>query len=1086
MAGETNKVQLEAALSVEKLVTGLQNSRNEADKLRGTISDLNKQLTDGFNGSAGAAKKMGEELGGALGKIDQQQKLIASLRGEIDNLQKTSAKGFDTTTLEAYKKKIGELESELSSLKNEAGQAAKTMVDTGNTGAKSIELLRSKLQATKNEQKQLKEEIKGYNAAIKETERQTKALEKELGKQTASTIEGKRRTSELRSEIKELNKEGVSLENQLKGSRQKLEDVTDSIKKQTKEVVQAEKSSGSYFTKFYGYLRQAAAFLPGFGIAGLIGAGVEGAITLFGSLADSIGGVSREQKLLNGIIDESKSSYVQAASTVAELNQEVKLAKEGFIDKEDVVKHYNETLGQTMGTVQNLDEVEQKLTANGPAYIEMMFKKAQANLALQKASEAALEIELIRSGQKKLPGFAKDTILEQAEEVKQAYLNIADDMFEEVGKIAKKNKFDFAGDISKDVNEAAKQVKTLETVSEKAANAAGKLQKKSESDRRKANAEREREVREEEARLQRILSLEKQLAELRIELLSEGKAKDRASETARFDTAIAALENLKKKSKTSAEEIKLIDQLIEGQKQLHVKKLLDIDKKYYDDAIKAFDSAQDSINNVLLKDEEKEQADLNQKYDRIAKALQETRKKLVESAGNDKTLRLINFSFDDKEKDLQEQKAKESLAITQKYNLQKIDEQEKLALAINDVLTKQGTSEEELEIVKETNKLNITIEFAKKKLAILKATDTNDARLQAAQLEKVIQDAEKGLKKLGGKKDFFEVIFGKGKIDERTKQFVRDSVSELFQGVTDLIDQQIDARQRLIDKIDEQIDKQQEAVDREKELAEKGFANNLQLEEQRLTALQKKKDQELEQERKLQAEKAALQRTQIIADSIAQGSNLVTASTEIFKVLAKLGPIGVGLAIASITAMVAGFIASKAAALKAVGDVPKFRQGDRFDIYNALEGAPSHEGGGAGLYDERTGRKLAEFEGREKLFIVNRVASQKYEPLLDAINRDELSSWTYDDVRKFIQPSGLSFEHEKYAPMIRTTPAVVQPAANKTAIENNRYLERIAITNEKLLALEMEKDEVQDLEDKTIIRKGNHTRIIHKKQDGTV
>lgn len=1086
MAGETNKVQLEAALSVERLVTGLQNSRNEADKLRGTISDLNKQLTDGFNGSAGAAKKMGEELGGAIGKIDQQQKLIASLRSEIDNLQKTSSKGFDTTSLEAYKKKIGELESELSSLKNEATQGAVALSQANDKASKTVEALRTKLKATKDEQARLKEEIKGYNTALKETERQTKSLEKELTKQTTSTVEGKKRTAELRAEIKELNKEGVNYEKQLVASKQKLESVTESVKKQSKELKDAEKSGGGFFNNFYGGLRKLAAFLPGFGIAGLIGAGLEGVIKIFEKLSDKISGVSKEQKLLNSIMEESKGSYVQAATTVAELTEEVKLAKDGFIDKQDVVQHYNETLGQTMGTVQSLDEVEQKLTANGPAYIEMMYKKAQANLALQKAAELALNTELARDGVVNLPGFAKENILSQVEETRKAYVGIADKLFGEIGNIAKENKFDIFGDATKDAAKAQKEVKNLETVSTKAANAADKLNKKSEADRKKANAEREREIREEEARLQRILSLEKQLAELRIDLLSEGKAKDRASEAARFDTAIASLENLKKKSKTSAEEIKLIDQLIEGQKQLHVKKLLDIDKKYYDDAIKAFDSAQDSINGVLLKDEAKEQADLNQKYDRIAKALQETRKKLVESAGNDKTLRLINFSFDDKEKDLQEQKAKESLAITQKYNLQKIDEQEKLALAINDVLTKQGTSEEELEIIKETNKLNITIEFAKKKLAILKATDTDDARLQAAQLEKVIQDAEKGLKKLGEKKDFFEVIFGKGKIDEKTKQFVRDSVSELFQGVTDLIDQQIDARQRLIDKIDEQIDKQQEAVDKEKELAEKGFANNLQLEEQRLAELQKKKDQELEQERKLQEEKAALQRTQIIADSIAQGSNLVTASTEIFKVLAKLGPIGVGLAIASITAMVAGFVASKAAALKAVGDVPKFRKGDRFDLYNALSDAPSHEQGGAGLYNERTGEKIAEFEGREKLFIVNRSASQKYEPLLDAINRDELSNWTYDDVRKFIQPSGLSFEHEKYAPMVRTTPAVVQPAVSKTAIENNRYLERIAITNEKLLALEMEKDDVKELPDKTIIRKGNHTRIIHKKQDGTI
>ncbi len=52
---------------------------------------------------------------------------------------------------------------------------------------------------------------------------------------------------------------------------------------------------------------------------------------------------------------------VKAVSDVAQLRQEVQLAKDGFIDKQKVIEHYNETMGKTAGIVTTLDGVEQQL-----------------------------------------------------------------------------------------------------------------------------------------------------------------------------------------------------------------------------------------------------------------------------------------------------------------------------------------------------------------------------------------------------------------------------------------------------------------------------------------------------------------------------------------------------------------------------------------------------------------------------------------------------------------------------------------------------------------------------------------------------
>jgi hypothetical protein len=89
-------------------------------------------------------------------------------------------------------------------------------------------------------------------------------------------------------------------------------------------------------------------------------------------------------------------SVISAVSNVESLRNELQLAKDGFIDKEKVVKHYNETMGKTAGVVSNLDEVEKQLVKNGDAYVKMMLYKAAANFALEEAAKSALKAEQTR------------------------------------------------------------------------------------------------------------------------------------------------------------------------------------------------------------------------------------------------------------------------------------------------------------------------------------------------------------------------------------------------------------------------------------------------------------------------------------------------------------------------------------------------------------------------------------------------------------------------------------------------------------------------------------------------------------------
>jgi hypothetical protein len=98
----------------------------------------------------------------------------------------------------------------------------------------------------------------------------------------------------------------------------------------------------------------------------------------------------------NKILNESlkASEYETAIKNVNRLTVEIDLAKKGFYDKNEVVKYYNKTLGETLGYAKSLDDVERSIVDNGDAYILMTLKKAVANEALERSAKLLIEKEL--------------------------------------------------------------------------------------------------------------------------------------------------------------------------------------------------------------------------------------------------------------------------------------------------------------------------------------------------------------------------------------------------------------------------------------------------------------------------------------------------------------------------------------------------------------------------------------------------------------------------------------------------------------------------------------------------------------------
>ena len=212
------------------------------------------------------------------------------------------------------------------------------------------------------------------------------------------------------------------------------------------------------------------------------------AATVIGAIAIAFAAASKDadkmtEKVdnLNSVLSDSQSTYVESVKLVAELKANINLAKEGFISKKDVVKQYNDTIGETTGKVKSLDEAEKEIVKNADAYIQFTLLKAAANKAFEKSAEKLFDYEAdLRTSagftesigkqttanlsyeqkeQQKIndratKGFA-DAYKGRAEDAKKGserLQSIGEDLLKKSAELAKKFKFDFSGNGDKSNN----------------------------------------------------------------------------------------------------------------------------------------------------------------------------------------------------------------------------------------------------------------------------------------------------------------------------------------------------------------------------------------------------------------------------------------------------------------------------------------------------------------------------------------------------------------------------------------------------------------------------------------------------------
>lgn len=286
------------------------------------------------------------------------------------------------------------IEDEAALAANKAAQKELIGVMAAGGGATAEQT--EQLVALKTEQFQL-------NKSIADTRANVKGL-------TAEFVSEEGSINELRSQVTILTAEYEALGAAGKASQQgidlkaKINSLHPALLQAESELGKFQRNVGNYtggiqkfFQGAFSQIRTLAQILPGIGIAGLFGVAIDFVTKLVSNLnkgKEAIDSFKKSQEILNTSIESGNGSYAEAVKNIAQLREDIDLARQGFIDKNKVVTLYNETIGKTTGQVHSLDEAEQQLNKNADAYIKFTLYKAAANEAYNEAAKKAVETQV--------------------------------------------------------------------------------------------------------------------------------------------------------------------------------------------------------------------------------------------------------------------------------------------------------------------------------------------------------------------------------------------------------------------------------------------------------------------------------------------------------------------------------------------------------------------------------------------------------------------------------------------------------------------------------------------------------------------
>jgi hypothetical protein len=358
----------------------------------------------------------------------------------------------------------------------------------------------------------------------------------------------------------------------------------------------------------------------------------------------------------------------------------------------------------------------------------------------------------------------------------------------------------------------------------------------------------------------------------------------------------------------------------------------------------------------------------------------------------------------------------------------------------------------------QTNRFELEQEKAlwEEKVRLAEAGMLDWSKTQIDEAKRMIANFKKELRKLP--KGINEIIaeigeYGVGGtilkhlgFDDKAVDAMSMAIDQIKDNISSLIDAWVDAADAAVEAADKQVDAAQKVLDAEIEARNNGYANEVVTAQKELVLAKKNQDAAIK-------EKQKAQKAQLAIDTITQASSLITASAEIWSALGGIYIVGPALAIAAIATMWGTFAAAKIKAAQVASQSEQYGEGG----LEFLEGGSHASGNDIDLGVENKRHKRMRAEGGEALAIISKKRTRQYRDILPGII-ESLNKGTFEQsyMQSFAAPIGLQL-------------AGVGQTTDISGLE--RDVTRI-------------KEELSyryySEPDRTIIKKGNLTRIIKK------
>lgn len=438
------------------------------------------------------------------------------------------------------------------------------------------------------------------------------------------------------------------------------------------------------------------------------------------------------------------------------------------------------------------------------------------------------------------------------------------------------------------------------------------------------------------------LEAERQTEQLRLALMDEGIAKERK----------ALEDGYKKETEDLRIKLETDNDLTAKQKEEINKQLLIMQEQYLKDVEKLNDKAR---NDELT-------AELN------AIALRKAALTGRERLTTEDLMREVEIRREQEliaNKSLAVELRQDESLINAKYDAERkktIDnERKEIAMSVLEIEQNLANSEIDLMRVSENKKNAERLKLEKKALeeklrlnaeANIKMTDE-----EVKTIENKIKKLEEDIRKNEAPQDIYDLLGLKMTDDQKSDfdealQYAKDALTSFY-------DYKLQLAQRAIEQANNEVEAAQNTLNLEKQARAEGYANNVEMAEKELNAARAQQRKALKQEQDAQRAKQRI-------DTLEQATNMVTASTKIYK------DFGMPYAIPIIALMWGSFLATKIRARQLTAS-EQYGEG----TVELLEGGSHQSGNDIDLGRKKDGTRRRA-EGGEFLVVINKRNSRRY------------------------------------------------------------------------------------------------------------